>query len=93
LRGIDFLGQCVEMRRSFTNEERGYVDRVNATLAEIDKQPVTPEFREAWVKDKRTAARPFFDPYAAPDLADAGVTNMDGAFSKWFAPISGEHLV
>jgi hypothetical protein len=81
---LDFLDQCVAMRKTFTNEERGYVDRVKATLAEIDKQPVTPEFRDAWIKDKRTAARPFFDEYKAPDFADAGVTDMDGAFSKWF---------
>jgi len=63
---------------------RAYVAQIDAKLAALDQLPVTPEFRAAWMQDKRVAARVVFDKYNAPDFTEAGVTNLDDAFTKWF---------
>ena len=82
---FDFLDPCVKATDEFHAERASVLTQADRAIADADRAPSTPEYRAAWMKAKNVQLRPMFDKYVAADLKDNGVTDLDGAYQKWFA--------
>lgn len=76
---IASLNVCVQ-----SVDGRGYLQQLEKNVIDADTAAVTPEYREAWMKAKRAQLRAIFDTLVAPTLKDAGMQDMDAAYTRWF---------
>lgn len=82
---LDFLDPCVEARDSFRDQRMQILASYDAEIAAVETAAATPEYRDAWFKAKKEQARPIFNNEVAPLLTSFGVTDLNGAFEKWFS--------
>ena len=81
---FDALDPCIQQVDKFRDERVSYLQKLDKNVAGADNAAVTPEYRDAWMKAKRSQLRATFDTYVAPALKDAGVQDMDARYDHWF---------
>lgn len=81
---FDALDPCIQQRDQFHAARISYLQQLNKSVADVDNVAVTAEYRDAWMKAKRSQLRSTFDSLVAPSLQDSGVTDLDGAYGRWF---------
>ncbi|MEO1093141.1 MAG: hypothetical protein AAFX81_21190 [Pseudomonadota bacterium] len=93
----NYFDPCLSMRSDFHAERNMALAAYNTEIANVDTMALTPEYREVWIKAKKTDLRPHFDEHVAPTLKDAGQTDMEGAFTAWsdkkIAEAGGDMLI
>jgi hypothetical protein len=81
---FDFLDPCIKARNEFSDQRGAVRARVAEVEANIATMTATPEFKEAWKKQKQVGSRSYFDKEIAPTLQKMHVADMNAAFSVWF---------
>ena len=82
---FDFLDPCVKATDDFRAERASVLTQLDQAVADADHAPPSDAYRSAWMRAKKSQARPTFDSLVAPMLREAGMTDMDAAYDKWFA--------
>jgi hypothetical protein len=81
---FDFVDPCIQARDSFSEQRTNMLSQLNQAVVDADHQPAPAAYRDLWLQAMKEKLRPKFDELVAPSLRDAGVTNMDDAYGKWF---------
>lgn len=82
---FDKFDPCIEQTDQFQAERASYLKKLDQQVADADHAMPTQQYRDAWMKAKRSQLRDPFDTYVAPTLKEAGVQDMEVAYSNWFS--------
>jgi hypothetical protein len=81
---FDFLDPCIKARSEFSDQRAAVRARVAHAEASISTMTASPEFKDAWKKQKKVDIRPYFDKEIAPALQKLGVADINVAFNVWY---------
>lgn len=81
---FDFLDPCIKASDSFRAKRNEVIATLDKAVLDADQAAPPAEYRDLWMKAKKEQLRSHFDAAVAPNLTQAGVTDLDGAFVKWF---------
>src|SRR5689334_11452523 len=74
---LDFLDPCIKAKDEFRTERILMVKQLDQAVADADQAAAPAEYKDAWMKAKRSDLRVTFDDLVAPTLKDSGVSDLD----------------